>query len=200
MIAVDMFEAITEKINESFEETRAKIAHAQPPEFEDQESIIYKLVMKTRLLESTTQRHYDIMYRETQDVENTLTFAMPQFPVEAVTLLHRIRVILMEYRERLRAMLALLSGISDPVTVGQAGMSVLDFRDLLNAFTSVRRVCGIDTPVNLNWATRMAEPAAVYQQGKFAEGLVSLFKEARDADGRLGVRSPVPQDERAGQR
>src|SRR5438045_542399 len=131
--------------------------------------------MKTRLMESTTQRHYDIMYRETQDVENTLTFAMPQFPVEAVTFLHRIRVILMEYRERLRAMLAVLSGISDPVTVGQAGISVLDFRELLDAFTSVRRVCGIDnTPVNLNWATRMAEPAAVYQQGKFAEGLVSL--------------------------
>ncbi len=190
-IAIDMMEAVTKKVTESLAETTAKIEHATPPELGNRESIVSKLISKTTLIQTTTQRHYDIMYRETQDIENTLTFAMPQFPVEAVNHLHRIRLILMEYRERLRAMLAVLNGVTDPVTLGQAGMSVLDFRDLLKAFESVRRVCALDDkPINLPWAIRLAEPGAVYQQGQFAKALLDMFNEAREADHRLN-RVPV---------
>jgi hypothetical protein len=191
-LAVDMMAAVTTKANEFFETTIARIAHAPAPEFEDKESIVYKLFEKTKSMAKLTERQYDVMYRETQDIENTLTFAMPQFPVEAVIYLHRIIGILMEYREGLRAMIAVLNGVSDPTTVAKARFSVLNFRDLLAAFASVRQVCRIgDRPISLRWATEMAAPTAMHQQSTFAGQLVDLFQQARDADSRLGLRQRV---------
>jgi hypothetical protein len=150
-------------------------------------SVSAKAIEDAALLRQMTKDLYELFYRETASLENTLTFAMPLFPVDVVTELHDIRKSLIEYRGSLQDMLNVLAGSSDHRVIARAKQSALDFSRIIAKI----EVLGNSSMSNggeilklLASAQSLAKIGAQYQRN-IAEKLVMIFAEAREHDANI---------------
>jgi hypothetical protein len=176
---MDLMKEIAEQLHTSF----TGAAHTP---FTDS-SILSKAVHDAQLLAGMVEDFYDVAYRETAVLENTLTFALPLFPVDVITDLHDIRQILMDYRGNLQDMLAVVGGADDPRIAARAKYSVLDFRKLIDKVGIVAKSAAVNNEADYmsNAAEFVKLDVLGHTQQKIAEELVLVFEEARKYDAQL---------------
>lgn len=186
-MAVSTLKKGLDSIKEFADRTHARLTGAAHTPLET-DSILSNAIRDAELLAKMISDLYDVAYRETAVLENTLTFALPLFPVEVVTDLHDIRQTLMDYRGNLQDMLAVLRGADDPCIAARAKFSVLDFRKLIEKVRIIAKSSSVDN--EMEYMRNAAEFAEIdvlgHTQQKIAQELVSVFEEARKYDAQLG--------------
>jgi hypothetical protein len=150
-------------------------------------SVLQKAIEDAKRIATMIRDLYDIIYREATGLENTLTFAMPLFPVDVVANLHEIRQLLIDYRASLQDMLAVLGGINDARVIVRAKQSALDFARLIENVSVLAKSSAVENETELlkNASDFVRLDAQKHVQRTIAERLVSVFEEARQYDAQL---------------
>lgn len=160
---------------------QAPLGVSAAPPVED--SVLAKATREAALIQDMTADLYQTFYRETVSLENTVSFALPFFPVEMITNLHDIRKTLIDYRGSLQDTLSVLSGANDQGIIVRAKQSALDFGLLINMITALAKGSAVTGDIldRMKAAVAMDRIGVKYQRD-IAEKLVDVFIQARDYD------------------
>jgi hypothetical protein len=147
-----------------------------------EDSILAVAITEAKLVREQARDFNDQVYREARDLDNTVMFAMPLFPVEALNDLYAIRQTLIDYRESVKDMLAVMEGETDPRAIARAKFSALDFEALRDKITIIAKSSMADELANMPNVARLLEVMQVYDQTKISSMLVDIFVDARRYD------------------
>jgi hypothetical protein len=146
--------------------------------------ILVGLLRDCKDLLAMSDRHYDVLYKETDNVDRSLTLCMLVVPPAAVSELHEIQKHLFDYKNSLLALLGVLRGSTDIETLHTAKSTKIDFRFLMDRISALAAYCpGLNlSPAELSVVSLLTDKDGPYEMQRFAEQFVELIEQARRYD------------------
>jgi hypothetical protein len=185
-VAANTLKYAFEGLKETLDRHLVDLRNDQQPATTEREAILTKAINDAELVGKLIRDFYDLIYRETATLENTLTFAMPLFPVDVVKDLHELRQLFIDYRGRLQDMLGVIAGESEASVIVRAKHTVLDFQKLEDKVNILARSSMVEDDVRImTHVSSLLKVLPYHNQVIFSEMLVDVFEEARKRDAQL---------------